>query len=63
MISNAKRNLLEINHQTKDKYLQNYLNEFCYKTTKRYFVENLFERLLVAAVEDTWYGNLRYNCG
>ena len=63
MISNAKRNLLGINHQTKDEYLQNYLNEFCYKTNRRYFGANLFDRLLVAAVEDTWYGKLRYNYG
>ncbi|HDP74579.1 MAG TPA: hypothetical protein ENN49_01665 [Bacteroidales bacterium] len=37
LINNAKRNLLEVNHQTKDKYLQNYLNEFCYKTNRRHF--------------------------
>ena len=63
MISNAKRNLLGINHHTKDEYLQNYLNEFCYKTNRRYFGVNLFDRLLVAAVEDTWYGKHRYNYG
>jgi len=63
MISNVKRNLLGINHQTKDEYLQNYLNEFCYKTNRRYFGVNLFDRLLVAAVEDTWYGKHRYNYG
>jgi len=30
-ISNAKRQLLSIYHQTKPEYLQYYLNEFCYK--------------------------------
>lgn len=63
MISNAKRNLLGTNHQTKDEYLQNYLDEFCYKTNRRYFGAKLFDRLLVAAVEDTWYGKFRYNYG
>ena len=60
MISNAKRNLLGINHKIKDEYLQNYLNEFCYKTNRRYFGKFLFERLEIAAVEDTWYGKFRY---
>lgn len=63
MISNAKWNLLGINHQTKDEYLQNYLNEFCYKTNRRYFGDKLFDKLVVAAMEDTWYGRLRYNYG
>jgi CO dehydrogenase/acetyl-CoA synthase epsilon subunit len=63
MISNAKRNLLGINHQIKDEYLQNYLDEFCYKTNRRNFGSNLFERLMDAAIEDTWYGKFRYNYG
>jgi len=63
MISNAKRNFLGINHKIKDEYLQNYLDEFCYKTNRRYFGKELFERLMIAAVEDTWYGKVRYNCG
>lgn len=50
MISNAKRTLLGINHQTKNEYLQNYLDEFCYKTNRRYFGVNLFDRLMVAAL-------------
>ena len=63
MISNAKRNFLGINHKIKDEYLQNYLDEFCYKTNRRYFGLNLFERLIDAAIEDTWYGKFRYNYG
>ena len=63
MISNAKRNFLGINHKIKDEYLQNYLDEFCYKTNRRYFGFNLFERLMDAAIEDTWYGKFRYNYG
>jgi transposase-like protein len=54
MISNAKRNLLGINHMTSRKYLQNYLNEFCYKVNRRYFEDKLFDRLLFASVTNTW---------
>jgi transposase-like protein len=54
MISNAKRNLLGINHMTSKKYLQNYLNEFCYKFNRRYFGDMLFDRLLLASVVNTW---------
>lgn len=63
MISNAKRNLLGKNHSIKKDYMQNYLNEFCYKTNRRAFNADLFERLMVASVEDAWYGKLVYNNG
>ncbi|MEM7374099.1 MAG: IS1595 family transposase, partial [Bacteroidota bacterium] len=36
------------------KYLQNYLNEFCYKQNRRYFNERLFDRLLIAAATLYW---------
>jgi hypothetical protein len=49
-ISNAKRMLLDIFHDIKPEYLQNYLNEFCYKFNRRYFGEAQFERVLVASV-------------
>ena len=49
-ISNAKRVLLDVFHDIKPEYLQNYLNEFCYKFNRRYFGEWQFERLLVASV-------------
>ncbi len=54
MISNAKRNFNGINHMTSRKYLQNYLNEFCYKVNRRDFGEGLFDRLLTASVSYTW---------
>lgn len=54
VISNAKRNLLGINHMTSRKHIQNYLNEFCYKINRRYFGERLFDRLLLASVTETW---------
>ncbi len=49
-ISNAKRQLLNSYHNIKPEFLQNYLDEFCYKFNRRYFGEALFNRLLVAAV-------------
>ena len=48
-ISNAKRLLLDVHHRIDDDFLQNYLNEFCYKFNRRY-MDNLFDRLMVAAV-------------
>jgi len=50
-ISNAKRTLLGIFHKIKGKYLQNYLNEFCYKLNRRYFGETLFDRLTLAVAK------------
>ncbi len=52
-ISNAKRLLLDVHHRIDDDFLQNYLNEFCYKFNRRYFGD-LFDRLLVAAVSYRW---------
>ena len=49
-ISNAKRNLLGVYHMISNDYLQNYLNEFCYRLNRRYFGENLFNRMVVAVV-------------
>ena len=49
-ISNAKRTLLGIYHKIKGKYLQNYLDEFCYKLNRRYFGEHLFDRLIVSII-------------
>lgn len=47
-ISNAKRTFLGVYHMMKAKYLQNYLNEFCYKLNRRYFGKKLFDRLVIA---------------
>lgn len=54
-ISNAKRTLLGIYHKIKGKYLQNYLNEFCYKLNRRYFGEHLFDRLVLAVSSQYWH--------
>ena len=58
-ISNAKRQLLDIHHDICPEYLQSYLNEFCYKFNRRYFNDNVFERMLVASVEHK--NRFRYN--
>jgi hypothetical protein len=48
-ISNAKAAILGTYHGVSRDYLQNYLNEFCYKLNRRYFGHHMFERLAVAA--------------
>lgn len=53
MISNAKRKLLGIHHSISRTYLQNYLDEFCYKVNRRYFL-NPLERLLKVAAVYKW---------
>ena len=53
MIANAKRTFLGIHHSMSRAYLQNYLNEFCYKVNRRYFSDPL-ERLLKIAVKYQW---------
>lgn len=47
-ISNVKRWLLGVHHKIKGKYLQAYLDEFCYKLNRRHFGEKLFDRLVLA---------------
>jgi hypothetical protein len=53
-ISNAKRTLLGIFHKIKGKYLQNYLDEFCYKLNRRHFGNSLFDRLTLAMAKSYW---------
>lgn len=60
-ISNAKRQLLNTYHDIKPEFLQNYLDEFCYKFNRRYFGEALFNRLLIACVSNK--NTFRYRYG
>ncbi len=60
-ISNAKRQLINTFHDVKPEFLQNYLDEFCYKFNRRYFGEALFGRLLVACV--SYQNSFRYKYG
>ncbi|RRD71131.1 IS1595 family transposase, partial [Tannerella forsythia] len=48
-------------HDIKPEFLQNYLDEFCYKFNRRYWGEALFGRLLVACV--TYRNEFRYKYG
>jgi transposase-like protein len=50
MISNAKRSLLGIYHSIKKEYLQNYLNEFCYKVNRRHLGDKMFNNLIFSSV-------------
>lgn len=52
-ISNAKRTFLATFHHINRKYLQLYLDEFCYKLNRRYF-KNLFNRALIACIAHKW---------
>lgn len=53
-ISNAKRLLLDVHHRIDDDFLENYLNEFCYKFNRRYFQDKTMERLIIAGVNHRW---------
>ena len=46
-ISNAKSLFTDLYHGIKKEFIQEYLNEFCYKFNRRYFGEDLFDRLLM----------------
>lgn len=55
IISNAKRMTGGIHHSVFKTYLQNYLNEFCYKLNRRNFTRDMFDGMLKASVNDTWF--------
>jgi hypothetical protein len=63
IISNAKRLILGVYHSVGKGYLQNYLNEFCYKLNRRYFGKNIFDRLIIASITTQHYKvqQIRYN--
>lgn len=52
-ISNSKSLIKNIYHGIKPEFLQEYLNEFCYKFNRRYFGDKLFDRLMIASVACT----------
>jgi hypothetical protein len=51
--SNAKKLLLDMYHRIDNDFLQNYLNEFCFKLNRRNF-NCIFERRLTACVLYRW---------
>jgi hypothetical protein len=48
VVSNAKRTFLRIYDKIREKYLQQHLDELCYKLNRRYFGNKLFNRLVLA---------------
>jgi len=54
-ITNSKNLVKAIHHCVNPEYLQNYLDEFCYKHNRRHFKNRVFDRALIAAVSFTWY--------
>ena len=55
VISNAKRLFLGVHHSIGKQFLQNYLDEYCYKLNRRNFKSDLFDRMIIAGASDTWY--------
>ena len=56
MLCNAKKVFLGIYHNDIiDSFVQNHLDEFCYKLNRRYFGEQLFDRFIIAALDNIWY--------
>ena len=49
-ISNAKALMRDMYHGVKREFLQEYLNEFCYKFNRMYFGDGLFDRLVFASI-------------
>lgn len=68
-IANAKSLFRDMYHGIKDEFLQEYLNEFCYKFNRRYFGDRVFDRLIIAAIsykpafEHRMYGSVSPKCG
>ena len=50
LIANVKSMLRGAHHGVSHKYLQRYLDEFCYRFNRRYWPSQLFNRLLKAAL-------------
>lgn len=55
IVSNAKRTFTGIHHLMQVDYIQNYLDEFCYKINRRYFGQHIFDRLLIASATNRWF--------
>jgi hypothetical protein len=49
-VSNAKTFILGTYHGLDDRHFQSYLDEFCFRANRRFFVGELFDRLVCACV-------------
>ncbi len=54
MIGNAKKVILGVYHKIKGKYLQLYLDEFCFKLNRRFNSDLLFQKTTVAVAQTFW---------
>lgn len=54
-ISNVRKKILGLHHSVQENYMQNYLNEFCYKFNRRTKGKALFHGFLDVAVSYPWY--------
>jgi hypothetical protein len=61
-ISNSKSLFTDTYHGVRREFLQEYLNEYCYKFNRRYFGEDLFDRLImIGATYRTDFEHRIYN--
>jgi transposase-like protein len=61
LVSNFRRVINGIHHNITEQYLQNYLNEFSFKTSSH--KKEIFDELLILCVENQWYNKFRYKSG
>ncbi len=57
MISNIRRNVNGMYHNIHNKYLQNYLHEFCFRMNNRNYGNEMFEYFSKVALKHRWNGN------
>ncbi|MBN2730181.1 MAG: IS1595 family transposase [Bacteroidales bacterium] len=61
LVSNFRRVINGIHHNISEQYLQNYLNEFSFKTSSH--KKDLFSELLAICIDTQWYNSFRYENG
>ncbi len=55
MTINAARNFNGIYHNISERYLNNYLHEYCYITNRRFIPQDKLKHLLILATSKPWY--------
>ncbi|MDD2983929.1 MAG: transposase [Crocinitomicaceae bacterium] len=53
-ITNMKGAIYNVYKGITEPYMQNYMDEFCFKFNRRYFGTNIFDRLVISAVSYRW---------